>query len=336
MDKKQKNIIIISITIILLILLAILLFFLNRPRTNSPDTVGNTASNLYNGGTFCQRGNKVFFANSNDNDSLYVMNLDESKPKKIVSNSVLSINADDNWVYYSLSGKSNGKGLGYVRKSAGMFGCNYSGTKDICYTQNPVATFVLIGNNLYYQNYIKSKGTSLYSVTINKDKIHQVSEDMINPSCVQNGHIIYSGVKDNHFLYEMDMTTEQSFSILEKDMYMPIYHDDGYVYYLNPTEKYTLHRVNPSSGEDILIADERIDFYNIWNGYIYYQVSYGSDPALYRINSDGTGLITLAQGVYKNLMTTDSYLYFRDFNDETVTYHVKHGDTNVEIFNPAK
>lgn len=336
MDRKKKSIIIISSTVLLLILLAILLYFLNRPRTNPSNTLGNTSSNLYNGGTFCQHGDKVFFANSMDNDSLYVMNLDESKPKKIVSNSVLSINADDEWIYYSLSGASSGTGLGYVRKSAGMYGCNYNGTKTLCYTQNPVATLTLYGNNIFYQNYIKSEGTSLYSITINKTGNHQVNTDMINPSCFVNGYMYYSGVSNDHYLYVMDPVTETTSSIYDSDIYLPVYHTDGWIYYLNPSEKYTLHRINPGTGEDNLISSDRIDFFNIWNGYIYYQVSYGNTPALHRVNSDGSDNIIIAEGVYNNIQTTDAYMYFRSYEDQSTTYHIKHGSTQPELFSPGK
>jgi len=336
MDKNRKSIIIISSTVVSLILLAIILFFLNRPRNNPSNIVGNTPSNLYNGGTFCQHGNKVFFSNSSDNDSLYVMNLDESKSKKIVSNAVLSINADDEWIYYSLSGKSSGTGLGYVRKSAGMYGCNYKGTKSLCYTQNPVATLTLFGNNLYYQNYIKSEGTSLYAISINKTDNHQINKDMINPSCFVNGYMYFSGLSDDHYLYVMDPITEATSSIYDSDIYLPVYHTDGWIYYLNPSEKYTLHRINPSNGDDITISTDRIDFFNIWNGYIYYQVSYGSNPALHRVNSDGTNNVVLAEGVYNNLQTTDAYMYYRSYEDPSITYHIKHGDTQPELFTPGK
>ena len=33
---------------------------------NDPDTVGNTAGNIYNGGVFCEYDNKVYFANPYD------------------------------------------------------------------------------------------------------------------------------------------------------------------------------------------------------------------------------------------------------------------------------
>ncbi len=132
----------------------------------------------------------------------------------------------------------------------------------------------------------------------------------------------------------MDPFTGAYSEIYPHDMYMPVYANDGYIYYLDPTEKYTLHRINPSTGEDIKIVSNRVDFFNVWNGYIYYQVSYGDSPALYRINTDGSGNTIIMEGVYKNLQTTDAYLYFRSFETESLTYHVKHGDNKAEVFSP--
>ena len=127
MNKKRIIAIIIGLLIIITAMV-VLIVSKNKAPDNPPETVGNTPSNLYNGGTFCQYGDLVFFANSNDGDALYLMNKDESGAKKLNSSSVLSINADKDRVYYSLSGKSSGTGLGLAiaRQLAGDNGLELS------------------------------------------------------------------------------------------------------------------------------------------------------------------------------------------------------------------
>lgn len=332
----NKKVIVVIISSFVLIALAVFLIIFDKNDYNNPsDAIGNTPSNLYNGGTFCQYEDKVFFANSNDGNALYVMNTDETKPKKISNSAILSINADKKRVYYSLSGKSNGSGLGYVRKSAGMYSCNHNGSDSLCYTFNPVNSLSLCGNKIFYENYDKSIGTTLYSVTINKKNDHQVDNALINPSCVKNGMIYYNGVKQDHYLYAMDATTETAAPLIELEMYNPVFHDDGYVYYIDPTDDYSLCRIDPQSLNISLISKERIDFFNIYGSVIYYQVSVGENPALHRVASDGSGDSIIASGVYKDIQTTSEYLYFRPFDSDEVTYHMHHGSSLVEPFIPS-
>ncbi|MCR5798529.1 MAG: DUF5050 domain-containing protein [Lachnospiraceae bacterium] len=328
MDNKLKNLIIICSVIVFLGIIAVMLFFSHRTYKNPVDYVGNTASNLYNGGYYCEHDGKVYFAYAGDNDSLYVMNPDESGIKKLINTAVLSINVDDHRIYYCQSGKSAGSGLGFVRKVAGLYGSNHKGTNTICYTQNPVARAVLYGNTLFYQNYIKSSGTSLYSIDIARENDHQVSPDMIDPSCIRNGTIYFSGVSGNHYLNALDPLTEAVGSYWEHDVYMPVYHDDGMIYFIDPFDDYTLHRYDPFSDTDTKLSEERIDFYNIYGDIIYYQVSVGPNPSLHRISSDGSGDTVLSEGVFKDIQTTSQYVYYRSFDDETVVFHAPHNGTS--------
>lgn len=335
MNKFTKRLLLVLSIIAFISLLVVMLILPSKFHVNSEDTVGNTSSNLYNGGTFCQYGDKVYFANSNDHDFLYVMNLDETNCKKITASSVISINCDEERLYYSLSGKSSGSGLGYVRKSAGLYSCNHKGHDTICYTQNPVAVAVLCGNKLFYDNYEKNSGTTLYSIAISKKDNHRVINGLVNPSCINNSRIYYQGVNNDHYLYVLDPLTEAYELFLEKDVYMPILYGSEYIFYIDPTNNYALCRYDRTTEEDLILTDERVDFYNIYGDIIYYQVSVGEAPALHRINSDGTNDIILSSGVYKDIQTTSEYVYFRAFDDDSVTYHCSHyGSPVVSQFLP--
>ena len=67
---------------------------------NDAYTVGNTAGNLNNGGLFCESDGKVYFANAYDNNTLYSMNPNETEQTKLGVNSVASINAGGDYLYY--------------------------------------------------------------------------------------------------------------------------------------------------------------------------------------------------------------------------------------------
>jgi len=334
MTKNLKAILITIGIFLIIICIFVIRFFIDKSRLNSEDYIGNTAYNLNNGGTFCEHDGKVYFANSNDNDSLYVMNSDESDPHKITSTSVLSINVDDYRIYYSMSAKSNGQGLGYIRKSAGMYSIDHKGRSSICYSTNPVASLLLYGNNLYYQNYIKSSGTTVYSITTNRKKNHEVVNQFVTFTNPNMGYIYYGNMDNNHHLYAYDPITEQSFDYLDLDVYMPVVDPDGWIYYIDPKSDYELHRFSPQSETDQILSKERLDFYNKYGDYIYYQVS-SPTAALHRVRIDGTDDIIIAEGVYKDIQTTSNYVYFRSYDDESITYHANHtGTLKVDRFVP--
>lgn len=338
MSKSNKKVLITFSIILVVLLLAVFLYnYTSKVPSNDPSYIGNTASNLYNGGTFCEHDGKVFFANGYDSDSLYIMNSDESHVKKLNSVAVASINADDHRAYYSQTGKSSGKGLGYVRKTTGLFSCNYKGNKAICYTQNPVGVAILCGDNLIYQNFVKKVGTTIYSITTNKENNHEIIDQMISPACSYNGSIFYGNLSRDHYLYIYDIVTNATEIYLEKEVYNPVYFSDGCIYYIDPTTDYELHKYAPYDGSDVTLSTERVDLFNINGNYVYYQVSVGDSPALHRVNTDGTNDIVIADGIFKDLQTTSKYVYFRPFNseDNPVMYHVPHDSTNVSVFDPG-
>lgn len=332
MKKQTKTLIITSVIILIVVVLVILNSLRTKLTKNSDDFIGNTASNLYNGGTFCEYEGKVYFSNSNDNNALYVMNSDESKPKKITDTSAISINVDEHRIYYSMSANSNGKGLGYIRKSAGLYSISHSGNASTCYTTNPVASALLYGNKLYYTNYQKSSGTTIFSINTDREDNHEVIRQMVSLVNPCNGVIYYGNMDGDHNLYALDPVTEATGSVLEKDVYMPVVCEDGWMYYMDPTNNYSLKKCNISSGDEIVLSEERLEFFNKYGDFIYYQTN-SDTPMLRRMFYDGTNDMLIAEGIYSDIQCTSNYVYFRSFDNPDITYHANHYDgVKVEQF----
>ena len=53
----------------------------------------------------------------------------------------------------------------------------------------------------------------------------------------------------------------------------------------------------------------------------FYKKSSQNDPALKRINPDGSGEEIIAEGTYHNIHATSQYLYFQKFGDNITIYH---------------
>ena len=103
MNKKIKNALVVAIPLIIILLIVIVSRFAQALKAipkNPADTVGNTAGNLYNGGTFCEAAGKVYFSNPYDGGSIYSMNPDQSNIKKVIGASASFINAAGDYIYY--------------------------------------------------------------------------------------------------------------------------------------------------------------------------------------------------------------------------------------------
>lgn len=332
MNQKLKLILIISTIVIAFAGLLLINHFSGRIAPNPPGTVGNTAGNLYNGGYFCEdsEGN-VFFANSYDSGSLYVMNADESQIKKISSSSVKSINVGENHLYYYMSDSGASTGLGFVRRVIGVYRSDKDGDNLKTLSRDPAGTLLLVDNHLYVQSIPDNGGIHLLKISTDGKEEAVLSTDKIYPASAYNGRIYYNDNTNSHFLYQLDTNTDATALVVKYNMWNPIRHGD-YVYFMDILENYRLCRYSLSENVIEVLSSERVDTFNMTDEYIYYQKSSETQPGLMRISLDGSEEIMLTEGVYNNINVTSRYVYFQEFGNLTATYRIAHGNTEVSEF----
>ena len=333
----QKLKIILTFTSIALILSLLLVanFFLNRVSPNESTQTGNTAGNLNNKGLYCESNGIVYFSNPYDHNVLYSMNPDETNLKRLNDVGVSSINADYKRIYYSQTGSADGSGLGYIRNTTGMYHCNLSGDRTYCYTKDPVGILALCGNNLYFQHYEVETGAYLDVTPIGNKEFTPLMYSMVTPASISGTTIYYAGNDSDHYLYALDTVTNTSTLVWEKPIWNPVY-QDGYIYFMDLQSNYELHRYNLSSGEEQVLSDDRIDFFNVYGNVIYYQKSSANAPALKRINIDGSNDEIIKKGVFESVNITSQYAYFNEFSKKTPVYHQStFGPVSPEIWMPV-
>lgn len=333
MTAKQKNILIFSIIgIILLILLALMIWSGHVP-LNDEYTVGNTPGNLNNNGYFCEHDGRVYFANAYDGYSLYSMNSDETDIKKLHGGSSSFINAGGDYLYYSMANSGGGSDLGSVRGSYGIYRSKLNGKGSTGLDRCHVVTMQLCGNYLYYQKLDPRSSISLEKIKIDKkDRQTVASNAAINPNCFVNGAIYYNGTDQDHYLYTLDTATDISRTVWEGNIWNPIY-QDGYVYYMDVGDNYKLCRYQTSDGVVEILTNERVDLFNVYGNYIYYQTSSRTEPALKRMYVDGSSQEIVQEGVYQNINITSQYVYFNAFKEPTPVYKTStFGPVNVTNF----
>lgn len=308
---------------------------LNRIPENPAGTIGNSGGNLYNNGVFCENEGQVFFANPYDENTLYVMNSDETEFQKLTTVGVKSINAAGKYVYYYQDSVGDGSGLGYTVKTTGMYRMRKNGKDPECLKREPMLTMNLVDNNIYYQHFDDEGGLNLDRISIDKSSEATVLEGIMSPASAANSVIYYSHPEDNFLLYSYDTRTGINSLLWNHKVYNPIYHTDGYIYYMDIENNYQLHRYKPSTGEDQTLTYDRVDNFNIYDNCVYYQQVSQDTPALKRMQTDGSYVETIMLGNFENISLTSQYAYFTEYGSSSSIYHQSlWGPVNPSTFTP--
>ncbi len=336
MTKKAKNLVIIFITIAIFAVLMFLTILPSRIPLTNDDTVGNTPGNLNNGGYFCESDGRVYFANAYDDYALYSMNADESDIKKINDGAFSCLNVGGDYLYYSMIGKTEDYDLGFIGKPYGVYRSKLNGKKATGMDRCHIINLRLCGNYVFYEKYDNKEAVSLEKIRIDKKEKQTVApKTIINPNCYIDGKIYYNGDATDHYLYALDTATGVSEVVWEGNLWNPIV-QDGYVYYMDVDNDYRLCRYSFNNDTIEVLTNERLDMFNLYDHYIYYQVSSPTQPALKRMRIDGSSQELVKEGVFQNINITSQYVYFNAFNEPTPVYKTStFGPVGVTSFDTA-
>lgn len=311
--------------------------YLNRFIYNSAAALGNTPGNLNNSGLFCEYGGKVYFSNPLDKGRLYVMNPDETGVKKLDDDTVYSINVYGNYIYYAKNNArvDNGSNFGFLNQgSSGLCRVTLAGKQKAHLDIDPSMKAALVGNYVYYLHYDEKEATTLYSVKIDGKEKGQVDKLPYNTAGVAPQAIYFNGLDGDHNVYRMTVPGNGKSLVYEGNCWNCV-EQGGELYFMDCDNGYALTKVNPATREKKILADERVELYNIAGNYIYYQNNAGDNSALCRVRIDGTGREELMRGTFTNINVTSRYVYFQKFGQETPVYKVAVGGSgNVEVFEP--
>lgn len=336
---KNKNLIAFIIFFLIILLVCVSTIIIKKKRTvpaNSPETVGNTSGNLNNMGYFCEKDGIVYFANYEDNYYLYSMDPVSLEAKRIADVPVAYLNAAGDYIYYYYNDRGEAKFMGVAGNMRGIYRVKASG-KDTptCLDRTTSGIVSLIGNDIFYQHYDNSEGMTLYKASIDGKNKEQVSKEIINPSCIINGNIYYPD--QNNMFYLNVFYPGNSFSELyvKERMYNPVYSGD-YIYYQNVDDNYCLYRYNYYEQSTTKLTKERIDLFNVYGDYIFFQTNSKNNARLVRMRTDGSNPEVIAMGNFTEINCTSTYTYFRLFDDENMFYMTPTmSDVYVSEFHPV-
>lgn len=331
MNKTVRNNIIIAAFVLAAFLVILGVILSSRVAENPEGTVGNTAGNLLNDGLFCEYDGTVYFSNTSQGGALYAMNLDETNVRRLNSLKVRNILAGGKYLYFFQIGTADGPSLGQI-EGIRYFNRSRLNGKDItAITRDTVLTGQLVDDYLYLLTSSKS-GISLQKIKTDKSEQVQLADWALNPACAINGQIYYHGVLEDHYLYVLNTQNDVTTEVWRGNIWDPILEGD-YVYYMDVANNYRLCRYSLSRNEIQVLTKDRVDCYNVGNGYIYYQKN-GASPQLMCMYTDGSNLHPVADGNFTHVNMTSNYVYFQEFGQEDVTYHSPLGSSTYSEFLP--
>lgn len=337
MQKKTQKIIIFSVIAALIVFIALAAFLSNRTAPVPKGTIGNTGGNLNNRGLFCEYDGKVYFSNAYDNGALYRMNTDETDIKKLNNAKAEYINAGGKYLVYYQKGSSTGAdNLKFVGSMNGIYRSKLNGHSTVCLDDDPAGNVILIDNTVYYAHYDTDTALTLRKIKLNKTGAETLTNYWINPASCKDGVLYYNGTGKDHYLYAWDTLTDTESVVWEGNMWYPVVSGD-YVYYMDLTTDYTLCRYSLTDGSVTTLTEDRVDAFNVYDSIIYYQSNDQTQPALKRMNIDGSGLEIVAEGVYSDINITSEYVYFTGFNSDVPVYKTStFGPVDIQTFEAAR
>lgn len=334
----MKKFVKIAIAVIIIAAICIGCYFLLHEEVyyNEGYVNGNLPGNLYNGGQFCEHNGTIFFANPEDNNKLYSMDLSGNNLKKLSEDVATYINADDHYVYYVRNNVNENLDYNFFSfyRNALVRLPRDGGSVKILDTE-PCMYASLLGNYIYYIHYDKEDASTLYKICIDGTDRKQVSAEAFFTCCTDGQYFYYNGMTTSGSIFRYDTASDTSSVIFEGNCYKPITLNHGSSFFYIDGDKGTgLTSVDIASNTSTLITDDNIDFYNVYGEYIYYQKYDVDNSGLCRVKKDGTDMQILKKGDYKNIHVTSSHVYFADSHSNTVYYFTHNNPVNIMIFDP--
>ncbi len=309
-------------------------FYYSRTIFNKSYVNGNTPGNLYNAGLFCEHNGQIFFANDDDNDSLYSMDIYGNNLKKLCDDKIMYINADDNYIYYVRNNEKKTSEFAFFSYNNNSL-CRMSQKtgKVKILDSDPCIYATLIGNYIYYLHYDNKTASTLYKVKIDGTEKKKLTNSYLF-TCSSLGQYFYYNSPSNGQLYEYDTTTDTSTMIYDCHCYKPIVDTKDNVYYMDVDNENALTHVNISSNNPIALSNDEIELYNVYGSTIFYQRG-GKNAAICMIKNDGTGFKVLAEGEFSNINITTTNTYFSNFKTGEVYFTPTENPGKITKFSPG-
>lgn len=330
------------IIIIVIVLVAIALFVFLRIQTrikpySDPATTGNTSTNLLNGGLFTQSDGRIYFANPYDQNTLYSMDMDLKKVKKVYRDNVSYLNVAGDYIFYTRrNDKKGSEGNALLSLSTtGLYRLRTRGSSLGQLYRNPTQTVNLLGNNVFYQHYDDKEGLQLFRIGIDGKEDTMLLNEGASPTAIINDTIYYTGWDSDHNIHSMS-TNGSGQRVICEGNFTGLSYSNGALYCMDMDNDYTLCRLELDGSNLAHLTQERIATYNISEDgeTIYYQLDNGTDNGLYALDTASDSHTLLRPGNYNYLHVISNHLFFEEY-DGSKAYVMDIATEEIKDFSPG-
>lgn len=321
--RSQKLFWIIAILFLFIIIGTAVFFHLqNRTHFNSSDVSGNTAGNYYNTGLFCEHNGMVYFSNPHDDYTLYEMTPEGTNARQLSTDKVSFLNADDHYIYYvrdNLKKSNSNTPFSFLPSDSNSLCRIGQDGKQITILDKESSLYAtLSGNYIYYIHYDDKTASTLYKVKIDGTEKEKLNSFPLLLSPASNGKLCYNGLDQNHNIYLWNSAGDNSSLLYEGNCWNPIA-DGSYIYFMDCENDYHLTRIDKNGQNKTDISNCRVDCYNIYGNYAYYQKN-NIDQDIHELCrkalDDSSEEEIIATGTYCDINITSNYVYFRNFQNQ--------------------
>lgn len=325
--------------VIFLAIVALFVFFNFQARIkpyDDPTTTGNTSTNLLNGGLFTQSDGRIYFANPYDQNSLYSMDMNLKKVKKVYEDYVSYLNAAGDYIFYTRRNDKKGNNGDAILSlsTTGLYRIKTKGTGLGQLYRNPTQTVNLLGNEVYYQHYDDQKGLQLFRIGIDGKKDTMLLDEGASPTAIIDNTIYYTGMDSDHNIHSMS-TDGSNEKVICEGNFTGLSYSNGALYCMDMDNDYTLCQLELDGSNLVHLTQERIATYNISEDgeTIYYQLDNNTDNGLYALDATSGTQTLLLEGNYNYLHVISDYLFFEEY-DGSKAYVMNISTEEIQDFNP--
>lgn len=332
--------------IIALVLLLVLIaggFYATTKLNNDTDTImnkgyvnGNTASNLYNGGLFCEHNDTIFFSNPSDGGKLYSMDSTGNNLKKLTNDAATYINVDDNYVYYVRNNPGDSLDFDFVafHRNA-LVRVDHNGENLVVLDTEPSLYASLIGNYIYYIHYDEQEASTLYKVRIDGEEQQKVMDTPVFTCNADGQYFYYNGMNEDGAIHRFDTASDSTTVVYEGNTFQPVVSDGEDVYYIDGNTDYSIIHTNLQFSNPTFVTRDSVDAYNVHGSYIYYQRFDKDGSALCMIKNDGTEQMVIQEGDFCDIHVTSYYVFFREYHSGEMYCFARSNPYEIEHFRPG-
>lgn len=298
---------------------------------------GNTASNLYNGGIFCEFEGTIYFSNPSDSWKLYSMDANGGNLKKLANDIPTYINVDENYIYYIRNNPSDSLDFTYVSfyRNA-LVRMNHDGSNTLVLDTEPSLYASLIGNYIYYLHYDTDDGSTLYKVRIDGEEQKQIMERSVFTCNADGQYFYYNGMDVDGNIHRFDTVSDTTVTVYEGNCFQPVISGND-VYYIDGNTNYSIVHTNLNYDNPTYVTRDSVDSYNVYGSYIYYQkFDKKEGSALCMIKNDGSEFQIIREGDFSSIHVTSYYIFFKEYHSGEIYYCPRNNPTEVSLFRPGQ